>query len=86
MSRVQCVGCIDAITPSCREARHVGAVEDLRVLDAEALSARMPGPRASTPLVDVEHLAVRAVADRVRARLKPRRAAARHRVQAIRRA
>ena len=47
MSEVQCVGCIDAITPKLREARDVGRIENLRVL-VRSRSSRAPGTSRST--------------------------------------
>ena len=56
------------MTPSCPEARDVGRADVLRVLDAPA-QVLLVGMLLERLLVDVEHLAVAAVADRVDAQL-----------------
>ena len=61
-----CIGCDDA---ERAEARDVGGVRVLRVLDPESVVRRGPVPERGG--VGVQRLADAPVADRVRARLEP---------------
>ena len=68
-SEIVWIPCIDAITPSCAKRGTSGAAMCCACSMRQRRSV-LPGIRAEGALVDVEHLAVRAIADGVRRELE----------------